>query len=263
MDNYMDGLDRLSINRQGIAPPRRMWRMVGGSDFYEVGKEFFQYFIGFGGLKPGNHVLEIGCGIGRMALPLTNYISSEGSYDGFDIFRLGVEWCRTRITPRYPNFRFKFVNVFNSMYNPKGELRAQNLRFPYEDESFDFIFLTSVFTHMLSDEVEKYLRESSRVLKRGGSLFLTFFLLTPESKMLIGSCKSTLDFKFQLDENCWTVDSKVPERATAFEERYIRGIFQQLGIELVEPIKYGKWCRREFGISYQDIVMGKQPLSGA
>jgi SAM-dependent methyltransferase len=124
LNKGLDGIDRLSRNREGITPPRRMWSMVGSGNFYEDGLEFFQYLIRFGRLKPSDHVLEIGCGIGKTALPLTKYLGSEGSYDGFDIVPLGVEWCRTRITRKYPNFKFRTVNIFNSAYNPRGRTQG-------------------------------------------------------------------------------------------------------------------------------------------
>ena len=42
------------------------------------------------GLKPEHRVLDIGCGVGRVALPLTRYLTS-GTYDGFDIVK---RWIR-------------------------------------------------------------------------------------------------------------------------------------------------------------------------
>ena len=41
----------------------------------------------------------------------------------------------------------------------------------------DVAFLTSVFTHMLPEDVEHYLDELARVLKPGGRTLITWFLL--------------------------------------------------------------------------------------
>ena len=40
--------------------------------------------------QPGERVLDIGCGIGRMARPLTPYLTPPGAYDGFDINADGI-----------------------------------------------------------------------------------------------------------------------------------------------------------------------------
>ena len=50
-------------------------------------------FIDLGGLKPEHRVLDIGSGIGRVAIPLTEYLNEKGSYEGFDVVELGVNWC--------------------------------------------------------------------------------------------------------------------------------------------------------------------------
>src|ERR687892_593067 len=94
--------------------------------------EFMAHFIELGGLQPDERVLDVGCGIGRMARPLAGYLSSEGSYDGFDVNRDGIAWCRRRYR-RHANFRFEVADLFNARYNPRGAQRADEYRFPYDD----------------------------------------------------------------------------------------------------------------------------------
>ena len=57
------------------------------------------------GLEPTHTVLEIGCGIGRDAIPLTE-ILSEGRYVGIDIIKRSIDWCTDNIAKRHPNFGF-------------------------------------------------------------------------------------------------------------------------------------------------------------
>src|SRR5262249_50549506 len=106
------------------------------------------------GLQPEHRVLDIGSGIGNLALSLVGYL--RGAYDGVEIHSEAVEWCQRAITPRHPIFRFHRADVSSVAYNPHGPVPASAYRFPFPDKTFDFIFLGSVFTHMLPDAVEHY-----------------------------------------------------------------------------------------------------------
>jgi SAM-dependent methyltransferase len=254
----LDFIDRLQ-RRDSLIPPRSLI-FVGGGDFESIGQEFKQYFIDLADLKPDECILDVGCGIGRMAVPLTSYLSSEGRYHGFDIVKKGIAWCQTHISSRFVNFSFQHVDVFNANYNPRGSIQAKELRLPFPAEFFDFVFLTSVFTHMMPADLENYLSEISRVLKQGGRCLITFFLLNEESAALIASGRSALDFRFEMDE-FRVIDSNNPEAAIAFKEDFITGLFARNGLSVALPIHYGSWCKREQFLSYQDVVLAKKPGS--
>ena len=253
---YLMALDISDIpsRRREMIPPRRIVNFVGAGDYKAVGLEFLNLFTRYGGLKPEHRVLDVGCGIGRMAVPLTDYLSAVGEYEGFDVVKKGVKWCRANITAKHPNFHFHHSNIKNNYYNPNGVYEASSYRFPYEDNSFDFIFLTSVFTHMFRADMENYAGEIQRVLKKGGTCFITMFLLNEESQKLIQEGRSSQSFIHPLD-GCVTADTKNPESAVAFQESSVRNLASRLGLFTREPIHFGSWCgRREF-LSYQDIVI--------
>lgn len=250
----LDFIDLLLGRRDELIPKRRMSASVGDGDFKERGEEFFRYFIELGGLKPTDRILDAGCGVGRMAVPLTTYLDKDGSYEGFDIVAGGINWSTKTITSKYPNFRFQLADIYNSSYNPKGGYKASEYKFPYENESFDFVFLTSVFTHMLPMDIENYLSEITRVLKRGGKCFITFFLLNAESVKLIEAKLSTLDFKYTFEEYS-TISKNAPESAVAYNEYLIKKLYEKYGLTMAEPIHYGSWCGRKEYLSYQDIVL--------
>jgi ubiquinone/menaquinone biosynthesis C-methylase UbiE len=109
-------------------------------------------------------VLDIGSGIGRVAIPLTEYLSEEGRYEGFDVVEKGVQWCQTHITRQFPNFQFQYIPLNNDLYRSDGQ-DATQFSFPYPDDQFDLIVVNSVFTHMLPEEVDNYLGEIRRVLE--------------------------------------------------------------------------------------------------
>src|SRR5437660_12267383 len=111
-----------------------------------------------------------------MARPLTKYLKG-GSYEGIDIVARSVQWCQRTYASRYPNFRFHFADIYNKVYNPDGKHQASEYRLPFETSSFDFVFLTSVFTHMLPQYMEHYLSEVVRVLKPSNRCLITYFLI--------------------------------------------------------------------------------------
>jgi SAM-dependent methyltransferase len=252
----VDMIDILRGRRDPLVPPRRMI-FVGNGDFKKIGDEFLRYFIELGGLKSGDSVLDVGCGIGRMAVPLTQYLNASGKYEGFDIVAHGIDWCTKNITVRHPNFHFQIADVYNKGYNPKGRFNAAQYKFPFANASFDFVFLTSVFTHMLPQEMENYFAEIARILRGGGRCLITFFLLNAESLRHINDKQSTLDFKFEL-AGCRTTDPIKPENAVAFEENYIRAVYEKYGLRIAEPVHYGSWCGRKNFLSYQDMIVASK-----
>jgi ubiquinone/menaquinone biosynthesis C-methylase UbiE len=247
----LDGMDVCLGRRKPLVPPRWL-NLVGDGSFENVGDEFLHYFVDMGGLKPTARVLDIGCGIGRMARPLTTYLTT-GSYEGFDVTPSGVDWCTKNITSRYPNFRFTLADIRNREYNPTGLVSASDYRFPYNDAQFDFAFLTSVFTHMLPSEVSNYLHELARVLVPGGNCLATFFFMNDEARCHIAAGKSSLNLDYSIS-GCWTTDLRIPETAIGYDEGRILQLLENSGFILLKRV-YGKWCGREQYQSYQDILI--------
>ncbi|MEA2174987.1 MAG: hypothetical protein QOD00_2579 [Blastocatellia bacterium] len=222
-------------------------------DFKAQGDEFLKIFQDVCGLQPDEAILDVGCGIGRKTLPLTQYLGAQGRYEGIDITRAGIEWCQEKITPDYPNFHFQHIDVLNQLYNPQGRILPGDYQFPFEDESFDFVTLGSVFTHMFAPELTNYLAQVNRVLKRGGRCQITYFLLNDESLRLVATGRSTIDFKFAYD--VYRIASQEsPEGAVAYNEQWIRDLYSSTGLQ-IRRLDYGSWCGRERYLSYQDLIL--------
>lgn len=252
-----DFYDILKGNRNPLVPPRSKI-FIGDGDYLKTGDEFMKYFKEFGGLKPNHKVLDVGCGIGRMAVPLTKYLSKDGEYYGFDIVKMGIDWCKKNFTDKYPNFNFEHIDIYNKHYNPNGIGKSSDYKFNYKDSFFDFVFLTSVFTHMRSTDINRYLAEISRVMKPDGRCLITFFLLNAESTSLIIKEKSTQNIIYKLDDNSFTKDKNVPEKAIGFNEDYIKELFYKNDLNIIQPIHYGSWCGRTNFVSYQDIIVAEK-----
>lgn len=245
--------DRVRGIEHGLIPPERMNFVGTKNDFLEVGREFLRHFREIGGLKENETVLDIGCGIGRMAIPLTPYLR-QGKYFGFDIIPYGVRWCRQRISRQFSNFSFDLADINNSAYNPGGKIAPEKYRFPYSDNTFDFAFATSVFTHLVQASMENYLRELGRVLKPGGRALLTFFVLNEKSRERVVQGKAAYLFLHSVGE-LYTDNPASPEWAIAVDETWLVNTLDGMGLELVKPIHYGRWCGTENPKSFQDIVL--------
>jgi SAM-dependent methyltransferase len=225
-----------------LVPPPRL-HSVGDGDYRATGNEFLAHFRALGGLKSTDRVLDVGSGTGRMALPLRHFLTS-GTYDGIDIVRPSIEWCRRAYDG---NFRFHHADIYNKYYNPDGKVAAGEYRFPFPDRSFDFVFLTSVFTHMLPDDVRHYLSEIERV--SDGRVFMTAFLLNGTEK------GGAFSFGHELD-GCFVEEKDVPERAVAYMRDDFLQMVEDAGL-IVEQTHEGTWRGTE-GPSFQDFVIARR-----
>lgn len=256
MSAHDDGLVRLIgyIERNRFLPiPPSEKNFVGDGNFLAIGLEFLKWFVNLGELKPNERVLDIGSGIGRMALPLTQYLQG-GTYDGVEITADGVVWCAENITPRYENFRFQRLDLAHPLYNPTGAMRTEEVRLPFKDASFDFIFLTSVITHLTAPEVKAYAREIRRVLAPGGRCLMTAFLLNTPARQGLIEGKGALPFDGKSSESEIYAYADNPTAAVAFEEDYLLSFFWNADMRRTRPPIYGRWSGRVSpGDSFQDI----------
>ncbi len=253
----VDGLESVLGRRDALTPPRGLLRVstAADSDFKKTGQAFLNFVLAHCELIPDAKVLDVGCGVGRVAVALTTFLSSKGRYVGFDIVPREIEWCQKNIPPRFPNFHFYLADIYNKAYNPKGKMRAAEYRFPAEDAAFDLVVLVSVFTHMLSLDMEHYLAEITRVLKPGGQCLISFYLLNDQAKRNIEAGLGMYDFQVHLD-SCRVQSASSPESAVAYEEEWVRDLFQKYRLSIQEPILYGTWsCRQE---QMQDIVIASK-----
>ena len=223
----------------------------GPEEFALVGRVMVDRFRAYAGLKPDEKILEVGCGIGRIAIPLTQYLTS-GSYVGFDIVPHGIEWCQQNVTPRYPHFTFFVADVHNKFYHPEGRYAASEYVFPFPDASFDFVFLTSVFTHMLPNDLERYALEIGRVLRPGGRCFCTAYVISAEARTNL--INGTSLRAFTKHESYWTDTPSNPEAAIAYSEEYLCAAFK-LSLFEIERIIPGEWWKNPLN---QDILVAKK-----
>ncbi len=240
-----DAADAMLGRRDQLTPPRRLRGFVGDSDFQETGEELVGRLHQLAGLTASDRVLDVGCGIGRIARVLVPELRPPGSYDGFDVVAEAIAWCQERYRETAVPFRFAHADIQNTVYNPSGTGSASRYRFPYADASFDLVVATSVFTHLLGDAADRYLAEVARVLVSGGRLFATWLLLAPGRSVGVPLHEAGAARVF---------DPAAPEAAAAYDEGWVRERLTTHGLALREPIHWGTWAGGA-GISYQDLIV--------
>lgn len=189
------------------------------------------------GLEPNHNVLDIGCGIGNLALGLAGYL--QGRYEGVDINREAVEWCQSAITPRHSRFHFHHADVSSTAYNPKGRGVAAQYRYPFDNHSFDRIFLGSVLTHLLPDAFEATIAEIARLLSPGGKCIASCFLMNGDNRASVEAGHSFMSFGVAID-HARVHSAACPEAAIAFDEAYVRGVIDRAGLA-IEDVRRGRW----------------------
>jgi SAM-dependent methyltransferase len=230
------------------------------------------------GLVPTSAVLDIGCGAGRVAAALTRYLDpASGSYEGFDIVPESIKWCSRAIGKRHPNFHFQVADLHNAQYNPKGSQRADEYVFPYPDESFDVAIATSLFTHLRPFEGQRYLDEACRVLRPGGRLLTTWFLINDEADELLERDMAITPGVFEgpppplklphsfTDERGNPFRSRVaatPEYMIAIGEQLALSQHERAGLEVIDVL-YGSWPGRKPRRTWpaQDAILAERPAA--
>jgi len=248
-----DLMTSLFSGKHPMAPPRRLI-FTGAGHFIRMGKLFLQDFISKKLVKPDSSVLDIGSGIGRIAIPLTSFLE-KGLYEGFDIMKPGIRWCQKKISTRFPHFKFTQVSLANDLYRNSGDAAAQFV-FPAANDQFDLAIATSVFTHMLPEEVTQYVEEIHRVLKKGGNAYLTFFILNENSIRQMN--QGVNEFNFQYDHGSYRLlDEKVKSANVAYDEKYLFGQVISPAKFKIASIEYGTWSTLSKGnpIGFQDRVV--------
>ncbi|MGB3345557.1 MAG: methyltransferase domain-containing protein [Aequorivita sp.] len=255
-----DTLDLLSGKRHKYVPPRGYiytGSPASAKEYLEQGQKQVQMLREYAQLKPNHHVLDIGSGIGRTAIALTEFLSEDGSYEGFDVVKRGVDWCNSRIHKDHANFNFQYVPLFNDLYNT-ATLKATEFIFPYADNSVDLAFSFSVFTHMQIEEIQHYFSQIHRTLKPDGLCFSTFFLYDDTSEEFIATNPT---FSFPVKKDGFRLMSEnVKSGNIAIHKNKLRRMLERENFEVIAIVD-GFWKDNHpdgTKNEYQDIVVFKK-----
>ncbi len=154
LPNFIKSYQKQTSRYLKIHGEEQAMSLAVGGDFTAAG--LLEYFLLLQyGLQPDHTVVDVGCGSGRLAYQLREYLT--GTYIGMDVvpdlFRYAA-----RVSNR-PDWRF---------------YAAPGLTISEPDNSADFICFFSVFTHLLHEESYRYLEDARRVLKPDGKIIFSF-----------------------------------------------------------------------------------------
>ncbi|MGH2666880.1 class I SAM-dependent methyltransferase [Flavobacterium sp.] len=209
------------------------------------------------GLVPSDAILDIGCGIGRTAISLTQYLDKDGKYEGFDVVKEGIDWCNSKFKKKHSNFNFTYIPLHNDLYNSSGNA-AEDFIFPYPENSFDKIFSFSVFTHMGITEIQNYLKEIQKTLTKDGLCLSTFFLYDDTDEDYITNAQR-FGFPFKAD-GYRLMNEKVKSGNIAISKQKLHEMAKASNLQITNIID-GFWkdeIRNTDKIEYQDIVVFKK-----
>lgn len=239
------GVNLMASRLQPEIPPRRLREHISPLwlDFRATGRDQLEFNIELARLQPTDRVLDLACGCGRFALPLTGYLAPEGSYEGIDVFTDVVEWCRDHITVKHANFRFTIADVVTP-WSANRTYTSRTYRFPYEAQEFDFVYAGSLFTHLTEDGVRNYLGQVAAVLKHGGRFVCTWLLFNSESaKFLNGRSLAGI---WDRDWGTYRTNARFdPEASVLYDEVHVRSWYADAGLRIIEPIR----CDATYGPS--------------
>lgn len=239
-----------------VALPDASEIFVGDGDFLAIGLEFLRYFIQYGQLQRSSKVVDVGCGIGRMAIPLMHYLDADGRYVGLDVNRTGIAWCQRNIERIDPRFHFYHVDAYHPLYNIDGKLLATEVVLPEATRGIDLAVATSLFTHLFLVDALHYLIQLRRALKPSGRVLVTAFLIRDEDRIAMGDAH--LSSSSEAGE--MFTDPVNPLAATFYPIDRFNFIVRQAGLTIEGPVRFGHWRGNGGTGNFQDVVVLRQPL---
>lgn len=139
-----------------------------------LGREraFREKIIGLARLRPGEVVLDVGCGTGTLAIAAKRHVGPSGNVHGVDASPEMIDRATKKASKAGVDVTFR-----------TGVVEA----LPYPNAHFDVVLSTLMLHHLPRRARQECAREVRRVLKPGGRVLVVDFGATPRGrKSLLG-----------------------------------------------------------------------------
>jgi SAM-dependent methyltransferase len=218
-------------------------RIVNGHiNFIKTSSDCWLTFLSRNYCTANSRVVELGCGCGRVARVLKDPWF-EGTYVGVDIDDEMLDYCRHNFPPE----RFEFIqsphkSIAYSSSDAANASAATSSLVIAKPDSKDFVYSLSLYSHLLENEATDYLKETYRILKPNGTMFMTFFCL--EHVELGGR------WTFQHQHgNAYVESVRYPEAAVAYHKAFM--------IELASNCGFREITVADRGATQSELVARK------
>lgn len=199
----------------------------------EATDRFTDLLINRMGVGAGDHVLDVGCGIGKPALRVAR--STGATVTGITISRQQVQQAteRSRLAHMSHLVTFEYAN---------------GMDMPYASASFDAVLSFESINHM---DRPTALREMARVLRPGGRLVLTD-VTVPEETYQVPDDPGAVTSLIRIgDYPSLVVDAGLELRELTDVTEQTRGTMRRLFDGIVRTRKE---FERRYGVSVQDVL---------
>jgi SAM-dependent methyltransferase len=213
-------------------PPNHLRMRIGVSNhifrnqawYINAAKDFWFFVMSRGWVDMDSTIVDIGCGCGKFAHHLRDYefngSAFQGKYIGIDIDQEMLDWCGHHFD--HERFEFYQSTHASKVYNENGNGSLYTL--PMPPDTVNFVFSSSLFTHLLEREVNNYMSESFRVLVPGGIMAMNCFLMDYPPPTMGG--RHT--FQHRIGE-AFVESLKLPEAAVAFNSSFLLDLAAKIG----------------------------------
>jgi len=128
--------------------------MVVGGQYEEIGILESSALLTLG-LQPDHYLVDVGCGSGRLPFVLRGFL--KGKYVGTDILGEALDYARERVAREDWDF-----------------IQTIEPTIPVPDKKADLVSFFSVFTHLLDEDIYRFLAEAKRVTRPGGKIVFSY-----------------------------------------------------------------------------------------
>jgi SAM-dependent methyltransferase len=233
--------------------------VIGGGDPELIAQEIVTVIHKYANLNANDSILDVGCGCGRIAAALTQYLNGPGNYVGIDIVPGLIDFATTFITPRYPHFNFLLLNESNNTYDSwrrkGGETGIANLTEAVSAQSIDLAISVSLFTHLDYAPALKMLTSIHRLLKNDGRVFVTVFVLDAAATDSIENSRAAFSFKNRTPSGRLHAEkSDDPTFAVAYNGALLNELISSADFQLERHVR-GYWSSSGPVETFQDALI--------